>query len=339
MDRKPIGLGFIGCGKHAKKSHCAVLSAGPAANLFAVESLFDTNREAMEQFIPKELQRPNIQIAESVDELLANPLVEAVIIATPPKFHMENLTRCIEAGRHVLVEKPIWVNSGPQDQSEFHVLTEKAKARGLVLTSCHPRRFDRGFITIKEKLENGSLKNFGKILGFNFKFFYHEPPKGWRQNDSLLMDHVNHEIDLLCFVLASRLAGSTFELKKIFDSFDRYEVVGKTLDNIVICFSGSRRLNHKTYHSELEIVFEKGRVLYVSRLVDGFVHQKVMLQDFESGITEQILCGHENATVCFSLLMTNFARSITGQDKNYLTAIDMLRNNISCNDLAHRGNC
>ena len=64
----------------------------------------------------------------SFDEVLADPTVDAVSIATPPRTHYPLVKQALEAGKHVLVEKPLATNA-----ADAEALVELAERKGLVL--------------------------------------------------------------------------------------------------------------------------------------------------------------------------------------------------------------
>ncbi len=74
----------------------------------------------------------------SYDALLADPAVEAVYVASPHALHVEHVTAALEAGRHVLCEKPLTLRA-----ADAEALFALARSRGLLLmeamwTACHP---------------------------------------------------------------------------------------------------------------------------------------------------------------------------------------------------------
>ena len=67
-----------------------------------------------------------VRLVSTLDEALADPLVQAVIVATPPSTHLDICQRCFAAGKHVLLEKPLELNLERSQQ-----LVALAQQRGL----------------------------------------------------------------------------------------------------------------------------------------------------------------------------------------------------------------
>lgn len=320
---KPIGLGFVGCGKHAFRAHANV--AVQLDWLFSIVSAFDPNSLAAAHLA--ELSS-SARSEKSAENLLANPEVDAVVIATPHQFHLELMEKAIEAGKHVFCEKPLWVGDGAD---RFREILRKAGEKKLVVTSCHPRRFEPDYLELCAHMDEFRTQ-FGKPVEFNFRFFYHKPPTGWKQEDSLLLDHMNHEIDIANFILGS----SMVHLRRVFDSYDRYQVVGRRDDGVSLNFSGYRCLEDRVYTNELEIVFERGRVKVISMLKDSIVMPTVFVDNFEVGLCDVIKPANHLYDVVFRSVMESFAAAIKN-GKNYLTPEDLMTNTNSCNSLIATG--
>ena len=91
-----------------------------------------------------------------LDELLGDPEVDAVVIATPVPSHYELARRALEAGKHVFVEKPPATKAG-----EMEDLVALAEERGLVLMPGHLLLYHPGVRKLKELVDDGAL---GEVL-------------------------------------------------------------------------------------------------------------------------------------------------------------------------------
>lgn len=267
--KKPVAVGFIGCGKHARKAHAAIIISYP--DLFSVEAIYDPSFESVRKF--SRLPHSSFICTNSAEEVF-NSGVEAVFISTPHKFHLDDAEKAVHMGKHVFCEKPLCVRE--EDVSRLAALLEYAQKQNIVFTSCHPRRFDRVFHSAKEAISRWR-RDFGAVREALFRFFYHVPPSGWKERDSLLLDHMNHEIDLVNFLLGF----GKVSLRKMWDGFDSYAVSGVRNDGVGIYFSGERRLQTKTYRNELEIRFERGRITAHSLLRGGTVYPQIVTENFE----------------------------------------------------------
>jgi predicted dehydrogenase len=113
----------------------------------------DSSEERREQFGRR---FPNTRATGSFDELLADPELEAVVIATPVPTHYTLAKRALEAGKHVFVEKPPAMRA-----AEMTELVELAEQRNLVLMPGHLLLYHPGVRKLKELVDSGDL---GEVL-------------------------------------------------------------------------------------------------------------------------------------------------------------------------------
>ena len=93
---------------------------------------------------------PGLALRTSLAEALAMDGVEAAVVATPASSHTDVTRACLEAGKHVLVEKPITTRS-----SEAGALGELADRRGLTLMVGHTFIYNAGVTKVREYLQSG----------------------------------------------------------------------------------------------------------------------------------------------------------------------------------------
>jgi predicted dehydrogenase len=127
--------------------------------------LCDLDPELRERFAER---YPNARVTGDFDELLSDPELEAVVIATPAPTHYELAKRALEAGKHVLVEKPPALNAADAED-----LLATAEATGLVLMPGHLLLYHPAVRAVKELIVAGELgevfcvysnrQNLGKI--------------------------------------------------------------------------------------------------------------------------------------------------------------------------------
>jgi predicted dehydrogenase len=128
-----LRIGVLGCGPIAQFAHLDACRKAKNAELYAICDLADDLRQRM-----LEVHRPQVAYAE-YDVMLADPRVEAVIIAIADEFHVPAVLKAIAAGKHVLVEKPLGTAVGP-----CRALRDQAAAANLVVQVGNNRRFDPG---------------------------------------------------------------------------------------------------------------------------------------------------------------------------------------------------
>ena len=97
-------------------------------------------------------QYPTISLTNSFADVISNPDVDAVVIALPVELHYRFAKEALEAGKHVLVEKPICMTSG-----ETNELIAIADAKGLTLMVGHTFEYNAAVHKLKELVTNGTL--------------------------------------------------------------------------------------------------------------------------------------------------------------------------------------
>src|SRR6185312_2047097 len=92
----------------------------------------------------------------NLDALLADRSIDAVLVSTPTAMHFEQAMLALEAGKHVMIEKPMAL-----DLDESRKLMQDARARKLVLSVFHNRRWDIDYLTVQNAIKSGV---FGKLI-------------------------------------------------------------------------------------------------------------------------------------------------------------------------------
>jgi len=101
---------------------------------------------------------PEATIVRSYDEILNDPEIELVIVNTPDYLHFDMAKHAIEAGKHIVVEKPFTKTS-----DDARKLIALAKIKGVIMTVYQNRRFDNGFLTVKKIVEE---KLLGRLVEY-----------------------------------------------------------------------------------------------------------------------------------------------------------------------------
>jgi predicted dehydrogenase len=128
-----LKVGILGCGPIAQAAHFESVAKARNADLYAICDVADDLRERMAC-----THRPEKSFRE-YQAMLADPGLEAVIIAIADAFHVEAALAALEAGKHVLCEKPLGVSV-----DEVEALLRAVRRSGLVLQVGHMKRFDPG---------------------------------------------------------------------------------------------------------------------------------------------------------------------------------------------------
>jgi scyllo-inositol 2-dehydrogenase (NADP+) len=211
-----VRVGLIGFGLAGQAFHAPVIRGVPGMELACI--LERRGTRAHEQY-------PDVRIARTVEELLADTEIQLCVVATPNDSHFALAQACLLAGRHVVVDKPF-----TPTLKESEELVRLAAERGRLITVYQVRRWDGDFATVKQIVQSGRL---GTVVEYECRFdrFRPEPkPNAWRERADqpgagVLFDLGPHVIDqaLILFGEPQAITASAFcqrETSQVDDSFD-----------------------------------------------------------------------------------------------------------------------
>lgn len=161
-----IRVGLIGYGYASKTFHAPLISGTPGMALSTVVSS-DAQKVLVDW--------PATQVAASANSLYADPDIDLIVIPTPNDTHFPLARAALEAGKHVIVDKPFTVTL-----SQARELDAIARSRGRLLSVFHNRRWDSDFLTLKALIAAGDL---GEVSYFESHFDRFRPQvrDRWRE--------------------------------------------------------------------------------------------------------------------------------------------------------------
>lgn len=162
-----VGAGVMGA------NHARVASRTPGVELVGIVELDAARRESLGTSM-------GIRTEPSIEDLLATEQVDAVIVATPTPFHHPVAARCLDAGLHVLVEKPI--ASTPEEGED---LARRAASAGVVLAVGHIERFNPAVRELRRAIDKPIHIELVRVGPFT--------P---RVRDNVVIDLMIHDLDL-----------------------------------------------------------------------------------------------------------------------------------------------
>jgi predicted dehydrogenase len=176
---KSYHLGIIGAGMYGKMlMRC--FQQDERAKITWVNSARDTTtRAAAEEFGVSKWTL-------DYRDILADPAVDAVVIATPPYLHADQLAAALSAGKHILLEKPM--AESPESIRKILEAVEKAPNRLVLEASCRHTRLTRKFAFIKAIIDSGSLGVIYHIHHNHLSrgtFIEYNPNGAWAMNADL----------------------------------------------------------------------------------------------------------------------------------------------------------
>ncbi|NOX62402.1 MAG: Gfo/Idh/MocA family oxidoreductase [Chloroflexi bacterium] len=136
---------------------------------------------------------PSLHITREYRDLLDNPAIDAIAIATPVSTHFPLAMAALRAGKHVLVEKPLAASSEEAEQ-----MIEAAEQRGLVLMVDHTFIYTGAVRKIKELIDNNSLGQlyYYDSVRINLGLFQHDI--------NVLWDLAVHDLSIMDFIVQAQ---------------------------------------------------------------------------------------------------------------------------------------
>ena len=139
-----VGVGLIGYGAIAR-GHAESISATPGLDMRAVADISPERRE----LASREL---GVTSYSNAEELLRDPNIHLVVVGTPPSVHAGPVVAAVQAGKHVVCEKPFAITVDEVDR-----MIDAAAAHRRVLTVYQSRRWDSDYLAMREAVRSGRI--------------------------------------------------------------------------------------------------------------------------------------------------------------------------------------
>lgn len=213
-----VNVGLVAYGNIARGLHAPLIRKHPGLNLRAVVQRH--SREAEKDY-------HGVQVVEDIDELLAHSGVQLVVITTPNALHYEQARKALDAGKHVVVEKPFTLT-----HCEALELKKRAEEQNRIISVFQNRRWDGDFITLQRVLQN---KLVGEPVYFRnhfdrFRPYLKQDENYWREQHvpgaGLTYDLAPHLVDQAhcLFGLPTHLMADIRKIRKKSQVDDFFEI-------------------------------------------------------------------------------------------------------------------
>ncbi|MCS7192684.1 MAG: Gfo/Idh/MocA family oxidoreductase [Armatimonadetes bacterium] len=185
-----VQVGIVGYGYAGRIFHAPLIWQVEGLELYAIASRDDERR--------RQAQRDwNVKVYNSPEDLFADSKVELVVIATPHNTHHPLTKSALQAGKHVVVDKPFTLTVKEADD-----LIAEAKKQNRLLSVFHNRRWDWDFLTVKGVIEKDLI---GEVWLMELNVGRYGPTGRWRAErekmGSLLHDWGVHLIDQTLLIM------------------------------------------------------------------------------------------------------------------------------------------
>ena len=190
-------IGVIGCGMISD----TYFNAAKRFGNIEIAACADIDMEVAKK---KAEAHENLFPAKTVDELLADPEIDAVYIASPVVLHAKQAMMAADAGKHILIEKPLAMTS-----EEGQKVVDYCESKGVKIAAGLMMRFGAYVMAMKQAIADGKIGR--PVSGFSqFTCWYPDMPGNWRQSKKnggggAMMDMGVHCIDLMQYVTGSKV--------------------------------------------------------------------------------------------------------------------------------------
>jgi len=183
----PIGLGIAGLGM----AGAVMVQAAAVHEGYVLKAAADPHAGPREAFA----RDFNARAYADVAELVADPAVEVVYVATPHQFHAPHAILAAERGKHVILEKPMALTL-----AECDAIIAAAERNKVQLIVGHTHAYDPAIRVMHKLIASGALGKLGMINSFNYTNFLYRPRRPEELDTSLgggiLFNQVPHQIDI-----------------------------------------------------------------------------------------------------------------------------------------------
>jgi len=216
MAAREIGVGVIGFGLGGRVFHAPFVSAVPGLKLVSI--LQRKGDEAAKAY-------PNVRIDRTLDDLLSDKSIELIVVSTPNETHLSLATHALEAGKHVVIDKPFTATS-----ADALTLIDLAKRQGRLVIPFHNRRWDGDFLTVKKLLAENAV---GRLVTFESHFDRFRPTpreNTWKEagdpSHGMLFDLGPHLVDqsLVLFGAPAAITASVRADRDVTDVEDAFDI-------------------------------------------------------------------------------------------------------------------
>jgi predicted dehydrogenase len=273
-------IGIIGCGKIAQVRHIPEYDQNPDVQLYGFYDLSADRTGAL-------AEKFGARAYDTIDDMLADPMIDAVSVCTANAFHADNAVAALRAGKHVLCEKPMAIT-----MQDCEKMVQEAAQAGKILMIDQNQRLARAHVEAKKMIDTGEI---GKVLSFRTTFG-HGGPETWSINPGkgtwffdrkqaamgAMADLGIHKTDLIQYLLSQTVTETTARLSTLDKTDAEGNLIG--VDDNAFCIYkmsggtiGTMTASWTYYGTE-----DNSTVLYgtegILRIYDDPVHSIVIIR-------------------------------------------------------------
>lgn len=260
----PIRIGLIGAGSNQQGTHVPRHLNNPDSVIVAAVEPYEPNAKQLKERFPA---LATIPIYRDHASMLREQALDAVIISTPHSFHYQQILDSLDAGLHVLCEKPL-ANSVREAEA---VIRKRDEVEKIVLVS-YQRHYQRAFLTMKTAIDSGLIGTIQFVeLQQNQNWYNGQKNSGrWRANKELsgggqLNDSGSHIVDIMLYItglVPQRVFASqqSFDMGIDINSAITVEFEGGARGSLSIV--GNAPFPGASVHEDISVYGSEGAVFY-----------------------------------------------------------------------------
>jgi UDP-N-acetyl-2-amino-2-deoxyglucuronate dehydrogenase len=169
MNNNPIKFAIAGCG-HIGKRHAEMISRNPQSTVVAMADLLSKENLDIEN------THPDTPLFHSIDEMLLEvPDIEVVVIATPNGLHAKHALKCLNAYKHVVIEKPLALCKADAEKIIYRALHVNRNVFSVM-----QNRYSPPSAWLKQMVDNGTL---GKIYMVQINCYWNRDDRYYKPNN------------------------------------------------------------------------------------------------------------------------------------------------------------
>jgi len=262
MEDAKVRWGIIGCGDVTEKK------SGPAFNKVKDSRLLAVMRRDTAKAADYAHRHQVPHWYSKVEDLLDNPALNAIYIATPPSSHFDYALKALAAGKDVYIEKPVTLNA-----HEARLLLDVVRKNNGKLVVAHYRRQLPLFLKVKELLDTGRI---GTVRTVQLRLWQSRSPdlvtKGaadWRTDPTIsgggyFFDLAPHQLDLMLYFFGLPISFEGFSQIQDAASAVADQTTGTILFEHQVVFNGSWCFNvrQEDQVDHCEIIGSRGKITF-----------------------------------------------------------------------------
>jgi predicted dehydrogenase len=274
-----MNFAIIGCGRISKNHVEALINNLDVCKLVAVCDVVESRAIERKRQYENSVEGVNVKVYNDYIDMLQKEKIDAVSICTESGYHAKIAIDCLNAEKHILIEKPMAMTVEDADK-----INNLAKEKGLKVGVCHQNRFNPPIQKLRRAIEEG---RFGKIINVTARIlwtrdqnYYDQAP--WRGTKELdggtLMNQCIHNIDLLQWMVGSDIERVHCERGTFLRNIEMEDfgaILIRFKNGTIGLVEGSACIYPKNLEETLSVFGEKGTVV-----IGGLAVNKIQTWQF-----------------------------------------------------------